>query len=127
MTVSSTSYLIHNFYDHSIRHSIVCVTEKVSLNKLQTSLYPFRVFWNVALRCHVEVDRRFSGAYYLYHQAPMMEAVRTSETSLNFNATTRRYISQDSKLYTRLHENLKSHKLTHIITKSNGLKLFHNY
>jgi hypothetical protein len=28
----------------------------------------------------------------------MMEAVRTSETSINFNVTTRRYIPEDSKL-----------------------------
>jgi hypothetical protein len=30
----------------------------------------------------------------------MMEAVRTSETSVNFNVTTRRYISEDSKRLT---------------------------
>jgi hypothetical protein len=28
-----------------------------------------------------------------------MEAVRTSETSVNFNVTTRRYIPEDSKLH----------------------------
>jgi hypothetical protein len=28
----------------------------------------------------------------------MIEAVRTSETSVNFNVTTRRYIPEDSKL-----------------------------
>jgi hypothetical protein len=41
----------------------------------------------------------------------MMEAVRTSETSANFNATTRRCTSEDSKLYTRRHANLKSHNI----------------
>jgi hypothetical protein len=40
-----------------------------------------------------------------------MEAVRSSETSVNFNVSTRRYIPQDSKLHTRRRENLKSHKL----------------
>jgi hypothetical protein len=30
--------------------------------------------------------------------ALMMEAVRTSETSVNFNVATRRYIPEDSKL-----------------------------
>jgi len=30
----------------------------------------------------------------------MMKAVRTSETSIRFNVTTRRYISEDSKLQT---------------------------
>jgi hypothetical protein len=37
----------------------------------------------------------------------MMEAVRTSETSVNFNVTTRRYIPEDSKLHNRRRENLK--------------------
>jgi hypothetical protein len=37
------------------------------------------------------------------------EAVSTSETSVNFNVTTRRYIAEDSKLHTRRRENLKSH------------------
>jgi hypothetical protein len=32
--------------------------------------------------------------------ALMMEVVRTSETSVNFNVTTRRYIPEDSKLLT---------------------------
>jgi hypothetical protein len=32
-----------------------------------------------------------------------------SETSLNFNVTTRRYIPEDSKLHSRYCENLKSH------------------
>jgi hypothetical protein len=47
--------------------------------------------------------------------ALMMEAVRTSETSVNFNVTTRRYIPEDSKLHIRHHENLKSHNTIHII------------
>jgi hypothetical protein len=38
----------------------------------------------------------------------MMEAVRTSETSVNLNLTTPRYIPECSKLYTRPRENLKS-------------------
>jgi hypothetical protein len=31
----------------------------------------------------------------------MMEAVRTSEMSVNFDVTTRRYIPEDSELHTR--------------------------
>jgi hypothetical protein len=42
--------------------------------------------------------------------ALMMGAVRTSETSLYFNDTTRRYIPQGCHLHTRRHENLKYHK-----------------
>jgi hypothetical protein len=41
----------------------------------------------------------------------MMEAVRISETSVNFNVTTRRYIAEDSKLHIRHRENLKSHTI----------------
>jgi hypothetical protein len=43
-------------------------------------------------------------------RAWMMEAVRTSETSVTFNVATRRYIPEDSKLHTRRHGNLKSRK-----------------
>jgi hypothetical protein len=39
----------------------------------------------------------------------MMEAVRTSETSVYYNETTRRYIPEGSDLHTRCRENLKSH------------------
>jgi hypothetical protein len=56
------------------------------------------VFWDVAPCSHVEVDL-------------MMEAVRTSEKSVNFNVTTRRYIPEYSKLHTRRRDNLKSHIL----------------
>jgi hypothetical protein len=39
----------------------------------------------------------------------MMEAVHTSETSVNFNLTIQRYIPEDSELHTRRRENLKSY------------------
>jgi hypothetical protein len=42
----------------------------------------------------------------------MMEAVPTSETTVHFNVTTRRYIPEDSELHTRRREDLKSHILT---------------
>jgi hypothetical protein len=41
----------------------------------------------------------------------MMEAVITSETSVNFYETTRRNIPEDSHLHTRRRENLKSNLL----------------
>jgi hypothetical protein len=41
--------------------------------------------------------------------ALMMMAVRTSETSVNFNVTTWSHIPEDSKLYTHRRENLKSY------------------
>jgi hypothetical protein len=39
--------------------------------------------------------------------ALMMEAVSTSEMSVNFYQTTRRNIPEDSRLHTRRRENLK--------------------
>jgi hypothetical protein len=73
----------------------------------------FRFFWDVAACSHVEVDRRFRCAYCFHHQrmkffALMMGAVRTSQTSLNFNVTTWRYIAERSKLHTYRRENTKS-------------------
>jgi hypothetical protein len=41
----------------------------------------------------------------------MMEAVRTSETSVNIYLTTQQYIPEDSKLHTRRRENLKSNNV----------------
>jgi hypothetical protein len=42
--------------------------------------------------------------------ALLMEAARTSETSVNFYHTTRRNNPEDSHLHTRRRENLKSHQ-----------------
>jgi cell division protein FtsL len=43
--------------------------------------------------------------------ALVVEAVNTSETSVNFYHTTRRTIPGNNHLHTRLRENLKSHRL----------------
>jgi hypothetical protein len=46
-----------------------------------------------------EISGSHGGEYEVYSlQGLMIEAVRTSETSVNFNVTTRRYIPEDSKL-----------------------------
>jgi hypothetical protein len=44
-----------------------------------------------------------------YLRALMMEAARTSETSVDIQLRTRQYIPEDSELHTRRRENLKSH------------------
>jgi hypothetical protein len=41
----------------------------------------------------------------------LKEAVRDSETSVNFHRTKRRNITEDSRLRTRHRENLKSHHI----------------
>jgi hypothetical protein len=73
----------------------------------------FKVLRDVVLCSHVEVDWHFRGAYCLHHQGDEggIEAVHTSEMSVNFNVTTQRYIPKDSEIYTRCRENLKSHNM----------------
>jgi hypothetical protein len=43
--------------------------------------------------------------------ALMMDAARTSETSVDIDFTTRQYIAEDSELHTRRRYDLKSHIL----------------
>jgi hypothetical protein len=60
----------------------------------------FTVIWDIAPCSHFEVHLRSRGAYCLHHKgALMMEAVRTSETLVNFTVTTRRYIEKDFKIH----------------------------
>jgi hypothetical protein len=73
---------------------IISYYKHVRFQVLTATSMKFRVFWNVAPCSHAEVDQRFRGT------ALMMEAVLTSKTSVNFNLTIRRYIPEESKLYT---------------------------
>jgi hypothetical protein len=59
-------------------------------------------FWDTEPCSFVETDRRFRGI------ALMMEAVHTSETSINFYETTRRNIPEGYHFHSRFRENLKS-------------------
>jgi hypothetical protein len=45
----------------------------------------------------------------------IMEAVSTSETSVNYYQTTWHYNSEDSNLHTHCHENLKSYLATRLV------------
>jgi hypothetical protein len=70
-------------------------------------------FWDIAPCSLVGVDRRFrevrSASIIREMLALMMVAVRTSETSVYCNETTRRYIPEGYFLHTCRRENLKSH------------------
>jgi hypothetical protein len=69
---------------------------------LLTTKYFIIVFWDV-LPCKIIADRRFRGS------SRMMEAARTSETSVD-KYFTRQYIPEySSEHHTRRRENLKSH------------------
>jgi hypothetical protein len=52
----------------------------------------------------------------------MMEAARTSETSVDIQLRARQYIPEDSELHTRRRENLKSHKSFEYFIKNNNTK-----
>jgi hypothetical protein len=54
--------------------------------------------WSL-LGCSAVVTLKLATASIIRTIALMMEAVHTSETSVNFNVTTRRYIPEDSKLH----------------------------
>jgi hypothetical protein len=64
-------------------------------------------FWDRTPCSLVKVGRRFRGEYGLHQQkrwrkngALMMDAVRTSETSVYFSETTKRYVSQKAVMLT---------------------------
>lgn len=68
------------------------------------------VFWDVAMCNVLEVYNRFRCTYCLHHQgALMLESVSTYETLVMLNETTRRTITEDSRLQTRCRWKLKSH------------------
>jgi hypothetical protein len=56
-----------------------------------TSMMFRAVFW-VILPCKMIVDRRFRGAYCLHHSSLIMEAVRTTETSVDNHFIRQRYV-----------------------------------
>jgi hypothetical protein len=55
-------------------------------------------FWDIAPCNLTEVDRRFRDVYCPIVMTLIMEAVRTSETSVYFKETTRRCIPEDCYL-----------------------------
>jgi hypothetical protein len=66
-------------------------------------------FWFVAPCSLLEVYQNFRGVCCLHHQGDLqvMEAARTSETSVYFHQTTRRNNPEDSHLHTSRRENMK--------------------
>jgi hypothetical protein len=61
----------------------------------------------------------FSFFHWTLSTALMMEAVQTSETSVNSHQSTRRYnLEDDSHLPSHRRENLKSHKVIHVFFSS---------
>jgi hypothetical protein len=55
-----------------------------------------------------DVSKEFTTSFIIA-MTKTMTAVSNSETSVNFDHTTRRVNPEDSHLHTRRHENLKSH------------------
>jgi hypothetical protein len=77
------------------------------------------VFWVVA-PCSLVATSLLTFQRRLLPPSPpialMMEAASTSETSVNFYQTTRRYNPEDSHLHNRRRENLKSYLFVRLIT-----------
>jgi hypothetical protein len=75
----------------------------------ETEIMKFRVFWDICACCfHHQGDEII---------ALIMEAARTSETSVNIYLTTWQYIPEDSELHARRRNNLKSHSRNHFPTQ----------
>jgi hypothetical protein len=74
----------------------------VKLNEMTTS-------WDTAPCDLFEVERRFRVLYCVHHQSDELitEIVRTSETSVYFKDTTRRYIQQGCNLHYCRRQNMK--------------------
>jgi hypothetical protein len=53
----------------------------------------------------------------------MVEAARTSETSVDIQLRTRQYIPEDSELHTRSRENLKFHIENRLFTNNVNMKI----
>jgi hypothetical protein len=62
------------------------------------AIMKFKVFWDVGPCSHVEVHDVSEVRTASIIRAVMTKAVRTSETSAQFNMSTRRYFPDDSKL-----------------------------
>jgi hypothetical protein len=56
----------------------------------------FRVFWDVAPCSHVEVGRRFGGAYCLHHQGDEFLNFTVSETECSYHYVTLGEVSTPS-------------------------------
>jgi hypothetical protein len=81
------------------------------LLNLVTFTLNMTAFWDVAPCSLADVGGRFRGSYCLHNNALFMEARGTSEPSVYFNETTRRYIPESCRFHTRHLENLDSHTL----------------
>jgi hypothetical protein len=94
------------------------------------------IFWDITPCSPLNVNRRFGETYHLhlqgrrlldtcfyagsclvYSSTLKMEALFSSETSIDIERTTRRYIPEDSTLHNHRCENLKSYKYNYCLMK----------
>jgi hypothetical protein len=113
-------YLLHTFIvnEWSLTSTRLYVSMAWSLGQIwylfciKQIFLKIRAFWDIQPCSLLGVDRRFRGVYCLHHQSDEILLVRTFETSVYFNETTRCYIPKSSNLHTRSRENLKSHTIS---------------
>jgi hypothetical protein len=94
---------------------------QVGFQVLTAASMKMAVFWVVAPCSLVEVYRRFRGACWVLI-ALMMEAASSSETSVNFYQTTRRYNSEDSHLHCQTTTSSTDICCKNYLQKSSGIK-----
>jgi hypothetical protein len=85
---------------HNITQVCVCNWE----TNLLTNIVAFRNVAPCSLVKYADVSEILAAS-------AMLEAGRTSETSVNFYQITRCYTPEDTHLHTRRHDNLKSHEI----------------
>jgi hypothetical protein len=96
-----------------------------------------KIFWDVLPCSSLNFDRRFRGTCCIHHQALMMEAARTSETSVEIQLRTRQYIPEDSELipeilflsfnYEVYYRICKSPRLVHKLCQENPVNTPESY
>jgi hypothetical protein len=133
MTIFRATTDIFSFFKHN-----VSTTESVSITKCKEGKIPER-FRNVVVQTFKTMKstssgvRRFGGTCRLHLQRtcfhsgfllglfldPEMEAMSSSETSVDFQRTTWRYIPKESTLHSHRCENLKSYIQDDVLCTNN--------
>jgi hypothetical protein len=83
------------------------IETKRSVRNMSESLKS-TITWDITQCRPLKVNRRFRGSYSLFLDLKM-EAICSSETSVGFQRTTRRYILEDCTLHNHCCENLTSY------------------
>jgi hypothetical protein len=112
-----------SIHDDGIHINVVTIrTLYVGFEVLTAVVMKSTIFWDITPCCPLKVNRRFGGTYRLfsacfhagscsaYSSTLKMEAICSSETSVEFQPTTWRYIPEESTLRTLQYAWWRSHR-----------------